>query len=123
MTPEQLRRVDEVREIGARLLYEHHHPRIFVTFEELASKYPSSAEGIRQEVDKFLNLKDKDGSPLIYIADADQSKPENPYTTEYKYGCSMDAGMPQGLVVNDDGYVAYAEAQQDMANFRKVIEQ
>lgn len=33
----------------------------------------------------------------------------NPYTTEYKYQCSMDAGMPQNLVVNDDGYVGFGE--------------
>lgn len=47
--------------------------------------------------------------------------PKNPYTTEYKYQCSMDAGMPQNLIVNDDACVAYEEAQQDMikAGYRK----
>lgn len=77
------------------------------------------AELIHSHDDVFLT--DKILRTIGYIPSKDQSLPKNPYTTEYKYQCQMDVGMPQGLVVNDKGYIAYAEAQQDMGNRLKCI--
>jgi len=47
--------IERVREDTAKLLYESHHPRMFTTWEELKTKYPNSAEGIRQQADKILS--------------------------------------------------------------------
>ena len=47
---------NKVREKIAKFLYEHHHPRIFWTFEQLEEEYPASADGIKQEADQILSL-------------------------------------------------------------------
>lgn len=108
MNIEQQKRVDEVREKS--LLTRKEAKAIRDTIRELAPDFSADREAemceatAQAQLDKAFNLKDKDGNPLIYIAD-EQSKPTR-YFTAYE---GTDA----------QGYIL---AQQDMANFRKVIE-
>jgi hypothetical protein len=57
---------DRVREEIAKFLYEHQHPRMFHTFEELELKYRGSAEGIRRFVDRLLTKLETHGMVLLH---------------------------------------------------------
>jgi hypothetical protein len=46
----------DIREQIAKYLYEHHHPRIFTTWEELKATYSGSAKSVMQEADSILAL-------------------------------------------------------------------
>ena len=56
MSEQQKKSPEDLRERIAKYLYEHHHPRMFDTFEELKTKYHGSAESIMQEADQILVL-------------------------------------------------------------------
>lgn len=74
---------------------------------ETMTYWQDGVSSLKHKIVQFL-----DDGGYCKLPEGEMPSARNPYTTEYKYQCSMDAGMPQNLIVNDDCYRGFEDGKQ-----------